>query len=247
MISIIVGLLCQHQKRKNRMTGNIIGPDFHEVADLLSVWSMELRNWFPGELIGDFITGGDRNWPTPATAPQGHANQGTPHGHVNQGLCLLRDKELRTGGKWRELMVTGKRRKMISINSSRKTIPAVILSYPSTVCFVSLSFSFFFPPKLWVTITLKYHWQYRLNLMRVKIGSKARQGVYLLWSSCLSHQHHRRAHRVINEWHLILYNVALDKGTHLRSKAEFNNEHICSRSFQSSRTMECPLKIYMKC
>ena len=33
-----------HQKRKNRITGNIIGPDFHEVADLLSVWSMELRN-----------------------------------------------------------------------------------------------------------------------------------------------------------------------------------------------------------
>ena len=133
MISIIVGLLCQHTRRgRTELLVIIIGPGFHEVADLLSVWSMELRNWFLGELIGAFIAGGDHNWPTVATAPQGHAHQ---------GLWLLRDKELRTGGKWRQLMMTGKRRKMININSSRKAAPAGILSYPSTVY---RSFLFFF-------------------------------------------------------------------------------------------------------
>lgn len=40
-------------------------------------------------------------------------------------------------------MMTGKRRKMININSSRKAAPAGILSYPSTVY---RSFLFFFFP-----------------------------------------------------------------------------------------------------
>lgn len=45
MISIIVGLLCQHTRRgRTELLVIIIGPGFHEVADLLSVWSMELRN-----------------------------------------------------------------------------------------------------------------------------------------------------------------------------------------------------------
>ena len=135
MISIIVVLLCQQTRRgRTELLLIIIGLDFHEVADLLSVWSMEFRNWFSGQLIGAFITGHNHNWPTAATAPQGRANQ---------GIWLLRDKELRTGGKWRELMMTGQRRKMTNINSSRKTVPAGIISYPSTICFVSFSFSFF--------------------------------------------------------------------------------------------------------
>lgn len=43
--------------------------------------------------------------------------------------------------------MTGKRRKMININSSRKAAPAGILSYPSTVC-RSFLFFFFFPSKI---------------------------------------------------------------------------------------------------
>lgn len=45
MVSITVGLLCQQTRRgRTELLVVVIVPDFHEVADLLPVWSIELRN-----------------------------------------------------------------------------------------------------------------------------------------------------------------------------------------------------------
>lgn len=95
MISIIVSLSCQQTRREGtELLPPVVDPDFHEEVDLLLCNGGGVENrtqgLIPSEDLGAFISGDNHGWPTAATPYQQNANQ---------SLRLLRDKDLRTGGK----------------------------------------------------------------------------------------------------------------------------------------------------